>query len=217
MKAWNMTTQGVPPGQAAVAKESDRLFKKVRDEDSNPFIAPFRDRDSDLRMARFYGSEQGQLLESWLSGNSPSYLAYGSGSQMTQDIRGSLTADIYRLAVQRALRNGRALPAGGYNAGTPGIDNPSFLRDAFTALAWDDAPSEYRTFVTLGTFDLESDIVGRPQGNSAIVSITATNRTSLGSMLRANEDVYRCMNEIAPGAGINHVTETFTWTETITW
>lgn len=216
-KAWNMTTQGLPPGQAAVQKESDRLFKKVRDEDSNPFITPFRDRDSDLRMARFYGSEQGQLLESWLSGNSPSHLAYGPGSQMTQDIRGSLTADKYRSELQSALRNGRRLPVSGYMAGTPGLSNHNALRDALTALTWESAPSEYQTFLTLGSFGLESEVVGRPQGNSAVVAITARNTTSLGSMLRINDDVYTYLNDIAPGAGINHVSETFTWTETISW
>lgn len=71
--------------------------------------------------------------------------------------------------------------------------------------------------MVLGSFTYESEIIERPNDNSAVVSIMATNTTQLGSMLRINDDAYNYLNNLGPKIGIDPVVEQFVWTETIQW
>jgi hypothetical protein len=136
---------------------------------------------------------------------------------MTSDISGSDAVRAYRARIAEALARGNVLPNGAYTAGAPTLANPNLIRDGITLADLDRASSADLTMLTLGSFDLHAYVVERTEPHQAVVSITATNTTSLGSKLRFSDQMYVEYNELAPSIGLGPVTETFTWTETIRW
>jgi hypothetical protein len=138
---------------------------------------------------------------------------------MTQSVREQLPAD-QREKIIRDLKAGEPVASGyGYNAESPGFDNPNFVRDLVTVATWPIAPEEHRTLLALGSYEVEARVVSRDLGGAAVVEYTATNETTLGSFLRglpgpSYEDLNRMAGDHGP---MSRVTERFTWKEEVQW
>ncbi|PZE62284.1 type IV secretion protein Rhs [Curtobacterium sp. MCPF17_047] len=162
-------------------------------------------------------SGQGEMLFGWATGTSPRTLLYGSDSKMTQAVREQLPAD-QRKNIIRDLKAGEPVASGyGYNAESPGLDNPNFVRDLVTVATWPIAPEENRTLLALGSYEVEARVVSRDADGPAVVEYTATNETTLGSFLRglpgfSYEDLNRMAGDHGP---MSRVTERFTWKEEV--
>lgn len=172
----------------------------------------------DLYAGSVLTSRQGQLLFGWATGTSPRTLVYGSDSTMTDVVRGNLPAED-RTDMLNELKNGKSVVSGdGYSAGSPTPDNRDFLRDLRTIATWPVASEHDRTLLTLGSYDIEAAVVDRNDDGSAVVEYTATNETTLGSLLRFPGFDYEALNRAAGDHGpFSRVTERFTWKEEVQW
>ncbi|QIM16221.1 hypothetical protein G7067_06965 [Leucobacter insecticola] len=167
------------------------------------------------------------ILVPFALGSKSRKVAFDAENSFTQEIRQFGSTEEFRERVRAQLRTGGSLSdlkPGGYDAGDPGFDNPLFLRDALTiagpggpAMPW--VPGANRVVVTLGSYDLTAETVVQTGPNSAVVRFTATNDSTVGSMLRFwGDEVYEKLNNMIGTSGpFSKYTETFTWEETVTW
>lgn len=153
---------------------------------------------------------------------------FDAESAFTQRIREHGSTKEFRDDVREYLRNGKPLSDlrdGGYKAGGFSPENLNLWRDALTVTGQAGGPfnplipGENRVLVSLGTYDLTAKTVVQTGPNSAVVRFSATNNTTLGSLLRiGNDDFYRWLNDLAGTSGpYSKYTETFVWEETVTW
>lgn len=162
------------------------------------------------------------ILTNWALGN-PRDAQLGPNATFTRLIRGHSSTDRYRSNIIETLKAGGSLadtPSGGYQADSFSPTNPNLIRDVSTVLTWPVAGSQAKMLVTLGTYDLNAQVVEQtPGARSAKVRFTATNDTTLGSLLRTGiPGMYEALNNWAGEDGpFSRYGQTFTWEETITW
>lgn len=162
------------------------------------------------------------MVGAWAVGAAPNGITFDGRSKLTQGIRGLSETRSYVAKVREAIAtNGleaySSVGSGGYNPGSPHPFNGHLWRDGATAIAWPVAGNDSRTRLIIGTNTVTATHVVSTGPNSARVTFTATNDTTLGSMVRGL-GTYEFWNSIPGSSGpFSAVHQSYVWTEEVTW
>ncbi|MFF0909130.1 RHS repeat-associated core domain-containing protein [Microbacterium enclense] len=166
-------------------------------------------------------NEQAGMLAAWAMGVAPRTTIYGEDSVMTRVIKAApetqRLGDTVRLRLATCGARCALEEVDGYRAGSPGMQNPNFVRDLNAAVSWPTAGDRRRTLLALGTYDLGVGSIQVTGDRSAVVQFIASNNTTLGSATRGlgEEDDW---NRLAGKSGpFSKITQNFIWEETVTW
>lgn len=174
------------------------------------------------RLQSFASSEQGSMIVAWMLGAAPRASRYDSSSTMTQDISRQSSTEELRQMLRATLRgdNG-ARPIsevrGGYAAGDPTLINANLARDAVTLLLYPISPSENRTLLALGSYDLRAQDVRITGPGRAVVTWVAENDSSMGSLVLGIGTTSWWNERVGRRGSYSRVSQEFTWTEEIAW
>ncbi|EFO91038.1 hypothetical protein CRE_14428 [Caenorhabditis remanei] len=162
------------------------------------------------------------ILGNWLLGN-PNDAKYGPNSAFTQLIREHSSTAQYRDRIAGWLKMGvppQKWKGGGYDAGGFSPSNKNLWRDIGTLVSWPAANDQSKMLVTLGTYNLNAKVLKmNPGSRTAKVRFSATNDTTLGSLMRTGiHGMYEKLNVWAGEHGpLSRYGQTFYWEETIRW
>ena len=162
------------------------------------------------------------MIAAWMLGAAPRASRYDASSAMTRDISKQSSTEELRQMLRASLRgeNG-ARPIdevrGGYAAGDPTLTNANLARDAATLLLYPISPSENRTLLALGSYDLHAQNVQIVEPGRAVVTWVAENDSSMGSLIRGIGTTSWWNERVGRRGPFSRVSQEFTWTEEIAW
>jgi len=162
-----------------------------------------------------------QVIGGWALGVSGANTTYGEGSGLVDSLRSVDETRNAQATIIWQLQNGSYTGPlnAGYAAGSPGLGNSNFTRDASTFLGWSTADPKARLQAALGSYELSASVICvEDTSGTAVIEFSGKNTTTLGSAIGIDKASRDFWNGFADFTGIGTaVTQTYRWREQVSY